>query len=637
MKNCLRSYSYFKKIVIILAVTACSFFSCSTKIKSTSIIGILDEADRYISQGQTDSALKLLSKTDRPGLSPDIRLGIYKRYLKLGENSLAEKLLKSCFKKNPDDKRVIAVYSSRLLKQNKIKEALSVSKKLSGSEYSSIYAQAVLRNRISVMNADVSFDDFCTEDYMSVYFDAFNGSKDNCWLRNCAVINLVQGNLAQALACTPAVFSDSLDAYFWAMVYYDNNRFVESSETLTQAKNLIAQEMNDFYINKASSKQKENLALKIRSLLADSYINLSEENLAETERNSLLAYISTLDEEEPSVSELPGEYLVPPVDILSVIYLNSALWSLSKEDYNAAYQLLKFEVEKWPDYAPGLIAYGNFAYNSSQFDLSDPMTVELRKLGIQSLDMKKFDSLPRVPVEDALFKMNSSLSRFKNFELYVAKLDLEDKIQQKSEKARLARIYQELERNSLGTNLYPPEIARYAVHGFLMLDSIEEAESFFNKYIASQYSFDSDEDFFDEFFRNIHQMRAWEIEYAAWFSANSCKANLAQRLYEFLVLNEYLLQNQQVQKISHRATFSSMLNLAMIYSSTKNKDEALNLYGVASNSAKTPAQKAEALYRAGVLYSEKGSVDSAVKSLKYAVYLDPSHTKARLLLAQLKK
>ena len=637
MKNCLQSYSCFKKIMIIIVIAAGSFFSCSTKIKSTSIIGILDEVDRYISQGQADSALKLLSKTDRPGLSPDIRLGIYKRYLKLGENSLAEKLLKSCFKKNPDDKRIIAVYSSLLLKQNKIKEALSLSKKLSGSEYSSIYAQAVLSYQISVMNSDILFDDFCTEDYMSIYFDAFNGSKNNCWLRNCALINLIQGNLAQALECTPAVFSDSLDAYFWAMVYYDNKRFVESSQILTQAKNLIEQEMNGFYINDAASKQKENLCLKIHSLLADSYINLSEENLAETERNSLLAYISTLDEEEPSVSENHGEYLIPPVDILSVIYLNSALWSLSKEDYNAAYQLLKFEVEKWPDYAPGLIAYGNFAYNSSQFDLSDPMTIELRKLGIQSLDMKKFDSLPRVPVEDALFKMNASLERLKNFELYVAKLDLEDKIQKKSEKVQIAKIYQVLERNSLGKNLYPPEIARYAVHGFLIQNLVEEAESFFNKYITSQYSFNAGEGFFDEFFRNIHKMRAWEIEYAAWFAANSQKAGLSQRLYEFLVFNEYLLQNQQVQKISHRVTFSSMLNLAMIYSSTKKKDEALNLYGIASNFAKTPEQKAEALYRVGVLYSEKGSLDSAVKSLKYAVYLNPSHTKARFFLSQLKK
>ena len=66
-------------------------------------------------------------------------------------------------------------------------------------------------------------------------------------------------------------------------------------------------------------------------------------------------------------------------------------------------------------------------------------------------------------------------------------------------------------------------------------------------------------------------------------------------------------------------------------------DEFLTNLSIASNFAKTPEQKAEALYRVGVLYSEKGSLDSAVKSLKYAVYLNPSHTKARFFLSQLKK
>lgn len=628
----------FKKTLVLCAVAAVCFFSCSTKVKSTSIITVLDELDLYISQGQVKSAVELLDKTDSPRLSPQIRLGIYKRYVKLGEQAKAEKVLKSCLKKNPNDKQLTAVYSSLLLKQKKIKEAVSTSKKLSGSEYGSIYAQAVLTYNNSLANAaDLSFADLCTDDYKSIYFDAYKGSLDNRWLRNCAVINLIAGEVEQAAAYAPPDFADSLDAYFWAAVYYDNNRFVEAAESLATAKKRAEQEINDFPNNKIAVRQKENLNLKIRSLLADSYINLSEENLAETERNSLLAYISTLDEDASSSEANSSGRFLPSSDILSVIYLNSALWSISKENYEAAHKLLLFEVEKWPDYAPGLIAYGNFAYNSSLFDLSDPMTQELRRLGLQSMDMKKFDSLPKIPVEDAIFRMDESLSRFKNFELYVAKLDLEDKIQQKSEKASLAHIYQELERNSLGKNLVPPEIARYAVHNFLKLDSIEEAEQFFCKYIASQHQFDENENFYDELFRHIHDMDTWEIEYAAWFAANSKKASLAASLYEFIVFNEYLMQNQQVQKLSHRATFPAMANLAMIYSSTKKKAEAIQLYGTASSFAKILVQKAEALYRMGALYAEQSSFADAVKSLKYAVYLDPAHSKARLLLSQIQK
>ena len=639
--NSSHKYDQHKIITLLfLVVFLCPlFFSCSKNATASSITGTLDEVDRYIMQGQTDSAVKLLSKTDKKNLPVLSRLGIYKRFVRLGETEKADKVLKSCLKKNPDDKMLLAVYSSRLLKQNKISEALSVSKKLSGTEYGSLYAESLLRANAGKTGGTVAFIDFCTPDYSPVFFDAYSGSHDNRWLRNCAVISLVNSNVDQAFRYHPGNFSDSLDAYFWSCVTYDNKKYVESAEDLKLAKQIVEREIaesKEFNMT-GSVREKENLSLKIRSLLADCYISLSEDALAEDERNALLNYLTTMDEEEPPQDAVPQKYRVPTTDILSVIYLNSALWSLSKENYKAAYNLLKFEVEKWPDYAPGLIGYGSFAYNTSLLKLDDPLTLELRRLGIRSMDMESYDEIPKVPVEDAIARMDDSLSRFKNFALYVAKLDLEDKITDFSEKAHLARIYQTVERNTLGTNQYPPEIARYAVYGLLQHERFEEAETLFRKYLARRYKFDKESDFHDELFRKIHTIEPWEIEYAAWFAAHNKKGSVSKRLYEFIVFNEYLYEQKQVRELSSNASSSAMINLAMIYSSTKQKDDAVKLYGKASSAINSPLLKAESLYRAAVLYAEKKDTENALKAVKYALYLNPSHSKARLLLAQINR
>lgn len=638
MKSSLKHYGFCKIFLMIVAavmIEGC-FFSCSKRVTVSSLTGTLDEVDRYIIQGQTDTAVKLLKKTDKKSLPPIARLGIYRRYIQLGETEKAEKLIKSCLKKNPNDKMVIAVYSSILLKQNKLKEALSVSKKLSGTEYGSLYAEALLRTRIENSSVILTFDDFCSDDYVQVYLDAYSGSKDNRWLRNCAVVNLIKGKGEQAFAVYPKSFQDSQDAYFWSLVTYDNKKFVDAVENLKAAKNLLDREIADEYDLKRNVSLKQNLNLKIRALLADSYVNLSEEKLADQERNSLLEYITSLDDEALNTGNMNLNKSVTSDDVLSVIYLNSAVWALARDDLKGAYYLLAFCVDKWPDFVPGLIAYGNYAYNSSQLKLDDPMTQELRKLGIRSMDMEAYDELPKIPVEDAIARMEDSLARFKNFELYVAKLDLEDKISDLSDKAYYAKIYNTLERNTLSTNLYPPEITRYAVHGLLILDHKEEAEQLFNSYISSRYQFKDSQNFYDEMFLHIHEIQNWELEYAAWFAAESKKAKLSNQLYEFVVFNEYMKDSKKVREISPRASIPAMMNLSMIYSSTKRKSDALSLYGKTSNISQNLRVKAEALYRIGVLYNEMDKVEDAIKSLKYAVYLNPSHSKARLLLAKIR-
>ncbi|MBQ0002833.1 MAG: tetratricopeptide repeat protein [Treponema sp.] len=628
MKSSQKNYGLLKRLsLIIFAVIFCGcFFSCSSKVTVNSITKTFDEIDRYILLEQTEDAVRLLKKTDKKSLAPNIRLGIYKRYVQLGETKLAANLLKSCLSKNPKDLSVTAVYTSVLLKNGKINEAFELSKKLSGTEYASLYAEALLKKELSG-GKKIYFRDYCTDDYSSVYYDAYLGSKDNAWLRNCAVISLINSNLSQAYSYHPQNFSDAEDAYFWALVSYDNKKFVEASEDLKAAKKILLYDESE----------NEKLKLKISAILADAYINLSEEKLAGEERNLIIGGVeSFIEKEEAEEKSFDSE--IPQTDIFSVIYLNNALWCLAKNDLQGAYNTLKFVVSKYPDYVPGLIAYGNFAYNSSQLKLDDPLTMELRRLGIRSLDMKKFDSLPRIPVEDALEKMNQSLDRFKNYDLYVAMLDLKDKnTKWSSVKARLAEIYHVIELNTLSTNFYPPQIARYAVYSIVLCERTDEAEDLFNKYIKRRYEINPSENFYDEIFRNINKMQTWEIEYAAWFAVQKKSASVAARLYEYIVFNEYIQDSKRIQEISPRATISSMMNLAMIYSSTKRKDDALKLYGKISGRAADNISKAESLYRIGLIYSELKQTEDSEKYLKYALQLNPEHAKARILLTALSK
>lgn len=611
------------------------FFSCSKKVTVASLTATLDEVDRYINQGQTESAVKLLDKTDNKSLSTSVRLGICRRYLKLGEAKKALTLVKSALKNDSDNIQLMAVYTSLLLKNNDIKEALEISKKLSGTEYGSLYAEALLKAKVKSSGSKASYADFCSEDYAGVYLDAYAGSRDNKWLRNTAVINLTHGKVGQAFAVCPAEYQNAQDAYFWALVKYDSKKFVDAAEDFKLALDFTAREISDDFDLKKKLAAKQTLGIKAKALLADCYVNLAEEKLAENERNEILNYLTSIADEESGSEELDNAYIIPGVDILSVIYLNSAIWAQSRDDVKGAYKLLAFEVSKWPDYVPGLIAYGNYAYNSSLMTLDDPMTQELRKLGIRSMDMKAYDEIPKIPVEDALSKMQDSLDRFKNYKLYAAKLDLEDKIQDVSDKAYLAKIYETLERNSLGPKNYPPEIVRYAIHGLLSLDRKEEAEALFNSYIATRYKFNTDEAFYDEFFHHVHEIQNWEVETAAWFATDARKASLAKQLYELIVYVEYIKDSKNVREIAPRATSSAKMNLAMIYSSTGNKAEALSLYGKTASDSQDLRIKAEALYRTGVLYEQMGNKDDAVKALKYAVYLDPSHSKACLLLSKL--
>jgi len=607
-----------KSILALILITAVLmtplFFSCKTKSQGTSIISILDEVDIYISQGQIQDALKSLKKAQKFSKSEDAILGIYRRYIKLGEKDIAFKLISKGLKNNSSSIKIRAVLVSHLLDNGKTAEALKVSKPLSNTDYGSLYAQAFLENEIKTSNG--ASIDFTDSKYENIYLDAYKGTKNNEWLRNVVTLSFINGKIDDLLLLCPTEFQGIQDAYFWGLTCYDASYYAQSVTALEAAKD---------YFHTYDVKNNQSISLiEIISLLSDAYISLGEEEKAEAERKVLFDAIGlTGDLYDDKASDTT----------LSILYLNSAMWAFNKADYFAAHKYLSFEVENWPSYVPALIAYGNYAYESSTWKLENPYVEELRNAGLKTIEMEEFDDLPRIPVLDALARMEDCLSEKSNPTLYIAKLDLENRISSGTEKqARISKIYAMLEENASGVNEYPREIMRYAIYALLKENEIEDAGSLFYRYIKTLYHFSDKEDFWVQAISSLRIMDLWEVEYLAWFAANYRMTDEALRLYEYSVFES---SNENTEKLSPKASAVSAINLAMIYSSTNQKQKAIELYGKAMGRASSVYDKAEIMYRLACLYSSSGETSYALDSLKYCLALNPSHSYARLMYYEL--
>lgn len=620
-----------KALLVCAAIALCeALLSCSSKAKAVSMTAALDEADRYIAQGYPKDALKILSDCEKRILSPMEAIGVYKRYMALDKTKAAEKTLKNSLKKNPDNVELNAVYTYFLDKTGKSDEAYKRAASLRGTRYGSLYAEYFLR-RQAQEDIQKRQDFYLSPEMQAIYIDAYNGSGDNAWLRNAALSSMKKGEYGDAAQMAPEQTKSSSDAYFWALVYYDNKKYGEAAECLLAAKSALDKKEDRFADGITESRSVN--PIEVASLLSDCYVNMGEDKEAERIRSELIAQITLGGSEKSSAAEIGSTE-----SLLGTMYLNSALYALQKNDERAAYNVLTFVTQKWPDNVSALIAYGNFAYNSSKRIMDDPLTKSLRDAGVVSTDMKRFDERPRVAVSDALVRMKESLARTHNDTLYVAVLELEEKVDDSSDdRTRLGRMYRVLERNATAADLYPEPIAQYAAHNLLRLDRYDEAKEMFLKYLAARYKLGKDRPFEEDLVLNLQKMSVWEVEYAAYFAAAEKNTDLTKRLYEYAVYETGYSSAYGGAEISPAAATESAVNLAMIYSSTGNKDKALELYGRAQSRATDNYLKSQIMYRLACIYDAKKDAAAAVKALEYSLYLDPANGNARLLLGKFKQ
>lgn len=592
--------------------------SCSIRAERKSFTAALDQIDILINQRQYKDALKELSLIEKNASTPLARLGIYKRYRLLGEDAKAEKILTAALKKNPDNPDLIAVYTNLLLRTGRIEDALKQGEPLKGSKYGSIYSEAVLTAAAKEKeeNAQLSF---LTSDYFPIFFDAWIGSKNQGWLRNCAVIDLLNGSYADAAALRPSEIYSADSAYFWSLVMYDAARFIEAAAYAEHAAAL--------YDSAAVKLRRRVLKEGVMCIAADAYTSARELEKAEAVRQAILK--TAADGSGGWVLSEDGK-----TDFMRVIFVNSARWAADNDNDPHCAELLIFTINKWPDYIPALTSYADFALRTSPMRQEDYEQTQLRDQGLATLEMERYDNRARIPISDAVTRIEESIQRTGEPLLYILRLNLKYKTDETlSLSDKKADLWHILEQNQTAPGRYPPLMLDFALSFLLRHNGEKDAFDLFYKYARNKYAIDA-EDFWDGTVRNIRQFSAAEAEYAAYFAAQLLRSDDALRLYEYCVFENG--GNEAERIVSPLVSDYACMNLAQIYASRGSTKSALELYSKAAGRTADLKIKSLLMFRMAKIYNASKDYKNARLSVEYALTLNPRNAEARLLFNKLK-
>lgn len=607
-----------------VALTTILFFSaCSSHSEGASFTSALDEIDAFISHGFVDDAMKSLKKLEKRCFTSYEHLGVFKRYNLLGEKNRAEKILKRAVKKVGKNDEISAVYANFLLRQNRLEEAFVMAENLRETKYSSIYAECVLRKAfVSIENGgDVLAESFgpqkkrkkpdeiieqksaqeireifCDPKFISVYESAFRGSEESAWIFNAASVLMRRGDYKKAASLYPQKISGYDESLFWGCVFFDAGLYAESLETLLASERLAALD---------SAEKNESLRAEILALESDGFFIAGEEDESQKIRRELM----TLSD---------GRYVSP------LVYMNSAKYSRKKNDAENQFFYLNRLVDEFSDYEPGLAFYGEFALDQMKIPPEDELEKKLRESGLKTLAMEKKDKVPRVYVDDVIGRIDSILDEKKSPDLVVLKDSLAtEKIRIEKKQKSVSDIWVMLEQNSDGKNLHPPKIVEYAVLFLISENFYDDAKSLFDGYYKSAHDFAPED--------HPENLEIWECEVAAWLYCREGNFQKGIALYSFIA--EKFGDRMAVLNSSSKnsAVMNSFVNLGVLFASIDRYDEALEMLNKASAKATDKKEKAEILYRMAELSRSSGDLREASRTLKYALSLDSSNNKARLL------
>lgn len=607
-----RAYIFFMAVFFLSVL-----FSCSKTKVQKSFISTLDEIDALINQSQYKEALKSLEVAEKFAYSSWSVIGIYRRYISIGEDSRAEKVLSESLKKNPENLELSAVYTYFLIGKLRLDDALAVGKCLQGTKYGSIYAQAMMKNAFSSDN-DKKRSTFVSFEFYPAYYDAYSASQDNSWLRNCALIHLENGSFENAAAVRPSELYECDDAYFWALVMYNARRFGDSINYIKVAKRLAELQPNLL----AGKRYAKNLL----PLEADSYTSLKDEESAQRVREEFIK----------SIPENDGYWNVSRTSKTfetATMFTNSARWAYDNGDDSLCAKYLIFCVNEWPDFVPSLCLYADFAYNSNLPAEENSVQKTIRDAGATTLKMEKFDNRAKIPLSDAKIRIEESLKRTHDPLLYIIDLDLRYKTTQNmSEKEKSADLWRILEENTIDTMTYPDTLLDYSISFLLNHRMVQDAWTLFSKTIARKYEIKMGS-FWDEIIEKEAHLSQKEKEYAAYFAATFLRTDDALTLYQALVFETSAASSPPI--ISPFASDYSVINLAIIYSSLYRKTEALHIYSKVVGRCTNIRLKSFVLFRIASIYFDQGDVKNARTNAEYALTLNSQNVDARLLLTKI--
>ncbi|MCI7441141.1 MAG: hypothetical protein MSC48_07440 [Spirochaetia bacterium] len=605
------------------------FISCSSHSEGASFTSRLDEIDSYISQNSTDMALKELKRLENKAYSSFERLGLYKRYILIGEKDKAEKILVKGLKKLPGNVELSAVYANFLLREGRLAEAFKTSLCLKNSKYSSIYSECVVRTvffgsqngtlnldeifappkNISIFDEKKSSEEipqinmtevFSDLRFVDVYSGAFNGSKDSAWIFNAASILMKHGQFDEAALLYPHEISGFRESLFWGSLFFDSGNYSESLDAL-----LSSEKLADFEQTQA---QKEYKAL-ILALEADDYYVAGDEDISESVRKKLLE----MDDKK---------YVVPKV------FMNSISYAREKGDKERMVGLLDQLVAQYPDYSPAMALYGEVALDDLVVPKEDEYIAELRSAGLKTVAMEKQDRIPTVKFDDAVRKIDFAMGVSGEKNLIVIKdFLMSEKGKLEGKTKQISDVWMLLEANATKENSYPPELVLYSLGTLTEKGYYDDAQALFESYMDSKYS--------GEDLHDLGKLDLWELEYLAWFSSRNGDFHKGFEIYNFIVdrfgSRLFVLNSQG----KNNSIFNAFINLSVLYESTDQLKNALDMLNKAVSMVNDADKKAEVLYRIGKISWNMGDTRTAIRSLKYATTLVPAHNQARLLLKKM--
>lgn len=604
-----KNHKTFISTILIFSTFLFCLQSCKLRAEQKSLTTQFDTVDALIFQNQMKDAVKELKKIEKQVYDSWAYIGVYKRYFQIGESELAEKVIKKALKKNEKNPELITVYTNFLLKNKRVDEAVKLSKELQGTKYGSLYSEAILRQAQN--NKNESNESFYREEpFYQIYFDAYNGSRNTMWLRNCAVFDLTRGLFENAASLNPNYYADADDAYFWGLVLFDSGHFYDSINALDVSRKF----MNDTP-NKSLLKVTN---IQLAAIEADSYLAVFDAESAEAARQSIVLNIDNLNIRQTDESMLP------------VIMVNSAIYAKNNSLNDQCADLLFYTVNRWPDFVPALILYADFAYTSNKERQEDKEIEALRKNGIKTLEMERYDNRRKIPLSDAVYRIEESLKRKPDPYLYIAKLDLKYKLDTEiSVKEKTTDLWTLLEDNYDESEKYNTLLIQYSVNYLLDQKLYEDAWKLFVKYCIEHCKIDEEKDFWKQFIEQMRLVDLAIVEQAAWFATDLQKTDEAIRLYEYCVYESSGLQGEGI--VSPAVSTASCMNLANIYYSTGKKEKALDLYGKAAGRESNSAQRSEIFYRIASIYVSFGDIKNALRSADYACSLYPENARAALL------
>ncbi len=623
-----RLCSFLLSVVLALCIVPLASLnvSCSLHSEGASLPTLLDHADEAMNSGDTKEALTYLKKAQKQAHSTYERLGVYKRYRKLGEDAKCEQVLKAANKKIKNSPEIQTVYSDFLLSKGKVKDALKMSRNLNGTRYGSLYAEAFMRNALeSDKSADELFtgkkkklrkgeksaqndrsEIFYDRRFIPVYQEAARNASRGIWGINAACLSMMYGDVDRASAIFHTNITSLRESLFWGTVYYDTGRYAQSLEVLTEG-NSFKGGTSDLVLQKA--------------LLADDYYILGEETESEIARQEVLAL---LEQNQVNVSRQVNE-------LLPSLYVNSAQYSKKMGDRAGQYHALAQVVNRYPEYVQGLAAYADYALGCTEAPVDDKMTASIRAAGLRTRLMEAQEAVPFVSVQEVFERIKTAERNNSDPALIVLEEKLYSRTHQTDEAAvKASRVWPLLEKNEIQPGVYPQEIVRYVLGVLIHNGEMDSARTLFNSYLQKQYGSPENPDVVPSNMGD--RLLVWEAEFAAWFYVQDLRISEAAGLYKSVV-DRWGTRNPVFNASGqNEAVVDCCLNLANVYAGSGQPRLALDCLNRASERAVDAGIKAEALYRMGKQNYYLRDYQTASRTLQYALKLNPSHNKARLML-----